>query len=91
MAAKDYRQQPYFQHNEDITNRIYFDFILFVYKILRTLASVKKDSKVLNRITLDWLALFKFSLQIRVLQYKVRIFFYYHQREMATMDDIIVI
>ena len=53
MAAKDYRQQPYFQHNEDITNKIYFDFILLVYKLLRTLASVKKDSKVLNRITLD--------------------------------------
>lgn len=87
MAAKDYRQQPYFQHNEDITNKIYFDFILLVYKLLRTFASVKKDSKVLNRITLDWLALFKFSLQIRVLQYKVRNFFYYHLREIATMDE----
>ena len=53
IAAKDYRLQPYFQHNEDITNKIYFDFILFVYKILRTFVSVKKDSKVLNRITLD--------------------------------------
>ena len=87
MAAKDYRQQPYFQHNEDITNKIYFDFILLVYKLLRTFASVKKDSKVLNRITLDWLALFKFSLQIRVLQYNVRNFFYYHLREIATMDE----
>ena len=87
MAAKDYRQQPYFQHNEDITNKIYFDFILLVYKLLRTFASVKKDSKVLNPITLDWLALFKFSLQIRVLQYKVRNFFYYHLREIATMDE----
>ena len=53
IAAKDYRQQPYIQHNEDITNKIYFDFILFVYKSLRTFVSVKKDSKVLNRITLD--------------------------------------
>ena len=43
MAAKDYRQQPYFQHNEDIPNKIYFDFILFVYKLLRTFASVKKS------------------------------------------------
>ena len=87
MAVKDYRQQPYFQYNEDITNKFYFDFILFVYKILRTFAPVKKGSKVLNRITLDWLALFKFSLQIRVLQYKVRNFFYYHLREIATMDE----
>ena len=87
MAVKDYRQQPYFQYNEDITNKFYFDFILLVYKLLRTFASVKKDSKMLNRITLDWLALFKFSLQIRVLQYKVRNFFYYHLREIATMDE----
>ena len=53
MAANNYRLQPYFQYNEDITNKLYFDFILLVYKILRTFASVKKDSKVLNRITLD--------------------------------------